>query len=397
MGLPVLKKILILDAKQRSALATTRSLGAKGFYIITADNSLKTLSGASRFSKQSLAYPSPQFQTDAFITYLQSAVKQYKIDFVFPMSEMTCSVILKNRAQFQDVVIPVAGFDKFDFLSDKFALFKLAISLGLPVPETHFIEQSSDIEAVLDLIQFPVVLKPARSRIYSNNSWIDTTVAFAYSADELETQINQHIYFRDYPFMVQSYIEGIGQGLFALYKEGEPVCFFSHKRIKEKPPQGGVSVLSESVEATPAMLHSATALLHHVKWDGVAMVEFKVAADGTPYLMEINARFWGSLQLAIDSGVDFPYLLYQVYSGENIKPPVDYKKGIKLRWLFGDLDRLIIIFKDSDLSLANKLNEFVNFCKFFQPHMRYEINRINDLKPFLFEFREYIKVNLLRI
>ena len=126
------------------------------------------------------------------------------------MSEITCAVILKNRAQFQDVVIPVADFDKFDFLSDKFALFKLAISLGLPVPETHFIEQASDIEAVLDLIQFPVVLKPARSRIYSNNSWIDTTVAFAYSADELETQINQHIYFRDYPFMVQSYIEGIG-------------------------------------------------------------------------------------------------------------------------------------------------------------------------------------------
>ena len=158
-----------------------------------------------------------------------------------------------------------------------------------------------------------------------------------------------------------------------------------------------MSVLSESVEATPAMLHSATALLHHIKWDGVAMVEFKVSPDGSPYLMEINARFWGSLQLAIDSGVDFPYLLYQVYSGENIKPPVDYKKGIKLRWLFGDLDRLIIIFKDSDLSLANKLKEFVNFCKFYQPGMRYEINRLNDLKPFLFEFWEYIKVNLLRI
>jgi predicted ATP-grasp superfamily ATP-dependent carboligase len=394
--LTVLKKILILDAMQRSALAATRSLGAKGFYIITADSRQKTLSGASRFSKQSIVCPSPQFETDAFITYIRSVVKQYEIDLIFPMSEITCSVILKNREQFQDVVIPVADFDKFDTLSDKYALFKLAISLGLPVPETHFIAQPTDVDTVLDLIQFPVVLKPARSRIFSNNGWIDTTVAFANSSDELKTLVNQHIYFRDYPFMIQSFIKGIGQGLFALYKEGEPVCFFSHKRIKEKPPEGGASVLSESVEATPAMLHSATTLLNHVDWEGVAMVEFKVSPDGTPYLMEINARFWGSLQLAIDSGVDFPYLLYQVYSGEDIKPLVDYKKGIKLRWLFGDLDRLIIIFKNPDLSLSNKLKEFINFCKFFQPGMRYEINRLNDLKPFMFEFWEYIKVNLLR-
>ena len=48
-------------------------------------------------------------------------------------------------------------------------------------------------------------------------------------------------------------------------------------------------------------------LLDELNWHGVAMVEFKVTEDGTPYLMEINTRFWGSLQLAIDAGVDFPY------------------------------------------------------------------------------------------
>ena len=37
------------------------------------------------------------------------------------------------------------------------------------------------------------------------------------------------------------------------------------------------------------------------------MVEFKHdERDGVPKLMEINGRFWGSLQLAIDAGVDFP-------------------------------------------------------------------------------------------
>jgi len=43
------------------------------------------------------------------------------------------------------------------------------------------------------------------------------------------------------------------------------------------------------------------------------MVEFRVdARDGTAKLMEVNPRFWGSLQLSILSGADFPYLLYNL-------------------------------------------------------------------------------------
>ena len=85
-----------------------------------------------------------------------------------------------------------------------------------------------------------------------------------------------------------------------------PVAFFAHKRLRERPPWGGVSVLSESAEPDPRLKALARQLLDDACWHGVAMVEFKVAPDGTPYLMEINTRFWGSLQLAIDAGVDFP-------------------------------------------------------------------------------------------
>ena len=53
----------------------------------------------------------------------------------------------------------------------------------------------------------------------------------------------------------------------------------------------------------------------------VAMVEYKLdAATGTAYLMEINGRFWGSLQLAIDAGVDFPLLLVRCALGERVAP-----------------------------------------------------------------------------
>jgi hypothetical protein len=77
-------------------------------------------------------------------------------------------------------------------------------------------------------------------------------------------------------------------------------------------------------------------------FEGVAMVEYKVeTASGTPYLMEINGRFWGSLQLAVDAGVDFPRLLAESALGADTGPVPAYKVGVRSRWWWGDVDQLL--------------------------------------------------------
>jgi hypothetical protein len=71
-------------------------------------------------------------------------------------------------------------------------------------------------------------------------------------------------------------------------------------------------------------------------------VEYKRdALTGQSYLMEVNGRFWGSLQLAIDAGVDFPMLLVASALGERIKPLVTYRIGVRSRWWWGQIDHLI--------------------------------------------------------
>ena len=120
------------------------------------------------------------------------------------------------------------------------------------------------------------------------------------------------------------------------------------------------------------------------------MVEFRIAEDGTAYLMEVNTRFWGSLQLAIDAGVDFPALLVSNELGLGLKAPVAYKVGQRLRWLLGDLDSLYIYLK-SNYSKQQKLLRCLQFCIPDLLHTRHEINRLNDLKPAVFELKQYIK------
>ena len=106
--------------------------------------------------------------------------------------------------------------------------------------------------------------------------------------------------------------------------------------------------------------------------------------------MEINTRFWGSLQLAIDAGVDFPWLLYQLASGAQPKPVDNYKTGIRLRWLLGDLDNLYLTLKDREYSSLVKLEAILHFLTPSPFKTRHEVNRWGDLGPSWCELRQYI-------
>jgi predicted ATP-grasp superfamily ATP-dependent carboligase len=83
------------------------------------------------------------------------------------------------------------------------------------------------------------------------------------------------------------------------------------------------------------------------------MVEYKVdERTGTPMLMEINGRFWGSLQLAVDAGVDFPRLLIECAGGKVPAAPPAYTVGTRLRWWWGDVDQLLLRLRRSSEQLG---------------------------------------------
>jgi predicted ATP-grasp superfamily ATP-dependent carboligase len=136
----------------------------------------------------------------------------------------------------------------------------------------------------------------------------------------------------------------------------------------------------------------ASKLLAAAGWIGVAMIEFRVADDGTPYLMEVNGRFWGSLQLAIDCGIDFPWLLYQITQGLSVAEPQAYAVGRRLRWLMGDLDSLFVRLRQTLLSRPVKARALGAFMRsFLDPACRQEVLRISDPLPGVVEVVEWFK------
>lgn len=382
--------ILVLDANQRSALAVVRSLGRhQHLRVFAADETASALAGRSKYCAGYWRCPSPRNEPEAFARWLIEFTRHQSIDWIFPVTEISSQSVLPLQPMLGHCRIPFAPYDTVLALADKGNLIKLAGQLQIPHPVSRLFAQSSALDPH-SVEQFPVVLKPCLSRLRLPNGWLDTSVHIAHDIHELKALLDNKPYFLHHPFLLQEFIPGSGAGIFALYDKGQPVTFFAHRRLREKPPRGGVSVLSESAQPNPQMLDMARRLLGAVQWHGVAMVEFRVTPAGDPYLMEVNTRFWGSLQLAIDSGIDFPYWLYQVC---NNQPPdlAEYRIGQRLRWLLGDMDSLYLTLRDRHHPTRHKLK---TLRQFFTPHplsTRHEVNRWRDLGPAWFELRAWLR------
>jgi hypothetical protein len=138
-------------------------------------------------------------------------------------------------------------------------------------------------------------------------------------------------------------VGGRGKGVFAHCEHGRAVAWFAHERLRDVRPSGSGSSLRRAAPLDPRLLAPAERLLCEMRWHGPAMVEFRDDGAQEPFLMEVNGRFWGSLQLAIDAGVDFPRLWLAILTGQSVGEPPRYRDDVVLRWLWGDVKRFLYI------------------------------------------------------
>jgi predicted ATP-grasp superfamily ATP-dependent carboligase len=384
--------VLVLDANARSALAAVRSLGRRGVAVYTADSTSDSLAGCSRYSKRYFQLPSPLVSAREYGSAVLDLADRLQVDTVFPMVDASvmqlCDAVRKNTRPF----IAAASPESYVKLSDKNELLELARTLGIPAPRTIVAHSADPLRAAVHDMGFPCVLKPARSRVLLNGRITGTSVIIANSESDAEA-VARSPWLGKTGCLVQEFIPGTGAGLFSLYGREGAVAWFAHRRIREKPPRGGVSTLSESIAVDGELRALSERLLSAANWFGPAMIEFRVDPDGRPWLMEVNGRFWGSLQLAVDSGVDFPWLLYQLCLGKEARGPETYATDRRLRWLLGDFDHLLLQLrgKGTAESFGAKLASISGFLNFFDSQSHLEVLRRDDPAPFRFELRKWLR------
>lgn len=393
------RTVIVTDGEQRAALAVVRSLGRAGWRTIVCSTSKKSLAGGSRFASLEATVPDPLTAPTAFAETVACLASQHNAALVLPIAEPALLAVLDALPTFRETVIPIPTAAAFRGVSDKGRLLARAAAAGLAVPAQITLSTPEEIREVDPAaLSYPLVVKPIRSVAEGGRRRIGLRVAHARDEGELTLRLGQ-LPAEGFPVLLQQRIIGPGVGIFLLLWNGDCRAVFAHRRILEKPPSGGVSVYREAIAAPADLVRCSRMLLETFGWNGVAMVEFKVdAGTGTPYLMEVNGRFWGSLQLAIDAGVDFPRLLAGAALDEPGKEPPAYRPGVRSRWSMGVVDHLLARMRHSDLSLGlapdapSRLKTASMILRSIaRPADRDEILRVNDPAPFVRELSAWAR------
>jgi protein-tyrosine-phosphatase/predicted ATP-grasp superfamily ATP-dependent carboligase len=386
-----LTQVLVCDGEQRSALAVVRSLGRAGHRVYVCSHRSTALAFGSRYAGGTARVPDPLVSVEPYVAAVGELVGRWGIEMVIPVTDQSSAILLSGIDGLRGARIPGPDAAMYARAADKRVVLAEAAALGIAIPRQVVVGNASEAGRVVAAgLRFPVVIK---STVSVRGG---TRHPARYATDEAQLARTLTRQPPDaFPVLVQERIVGPGTGIFLLVWDGETLATFAHRRIRESPPSGGASVCSESIPADPRLVALSRSLLDRFGWRGVAMVEFKIdAATGTPYLMEVNGRFWGSLQLAIDAGVDFPALLVAAAGGRPARAGA-YRTGVRLRWWWGDVDHLITRFRAGAAALAlppNARTRWQELAAFlaWRPEQRWEELRLDDPWPFVRASAEWV-------
>jgi predicted ATP-grasp superfamily ATP-dependent carboligase len=376
--------ILILDGETRSALAATRALGKDG-HNVTVASSQPSLASKSKFCKNALTYPNPSKEPEAFRRWVIEELKKNTYDVLLPVTDLSLSTLYDVESEVRaHTVFPFSDKSVFEEVRNKFCLIKKAEQYSIRSPKTLLVRHGDSLDTI-SLPSTPSVLKPVETLVSTERGMEKVGALYVQTIGELRKHLEKY---PEGEFLLQEHIEGTGVGVSVLFDDGRVLAHASHKRLLEKPPSGGVSVLSESIKTNQNLLGNIKLLLSSIHFRGVAMVEFKQTPSGEFILMEINPRFWGSLQLAIDAQVNFPCLLVETALNHTSSKITEGREGQRLRWELGCVDHGISMLKMQPVGFLKKVL-LSNYFSLFS-NTRPEILRLDDPRPFSFEMRAWI-------
>lgn len=339
-------RVLVTDASERAALAVIRSLGKKNIEVTAADSTKFNIGFLSKYCKQKILYPPPELEKTKFVKAMLKLIRDESFDLLIPITDLAMVPIIEQKEDFEQYTkVATPSYSTTIKALDKIETLRIAQLHGISYPKTVFGKDVDNIHEFSKEVRYPVVIRPRMKVTWIGEKALILKVTqnnYAYSPQDLTTKwmrlvsVLKKVELQEDFLMVQEFVQGEGYGVEALMHDGEPKALFMHRRLREYPTTGGASTLRESVRDDKLAL-SGIRLLQAMRWDGVAMVEFRVnTSTREPRLIEVNGRFWGSLPLAINSGVDFPYLLYKSLVNKEDFSRSEYRIGLQQRWFAGD-------------------------------------------------------------
>jgi predicted ATP-grasp superfamily ATP-dependent carboligase len=193
--------------------------------------------------------------------------------------------------------------------------------------------------------------------------------------------------------IVQELVYGYGTSVVALCRNGEILQAFQYQKPREYSCRGGIGTLRVSQPVSDELGARSRRLLKALGWEGIAGVEFKVPLrqPDRPRMLEVNARFVGTIDLARASGINFPYLQYRMTTGQEIPTTqIPYRAGVRYRkWLWDTCAVVELLFDRPSVTgvpLPGRARALWNYLEAYGPHVGSDNFQLRDPLPGVMDF-----------
>jgi predicted ATP-grasp superfamily ATP-dependent carboligase len=398
---PALPPCIVLGLETQIGLNIVRELGRAGVPVIGIAHQADAIGLSSRFLTRKIIVAQPR--SPQLIAAICELGSEFGTCCLISVSEVNLAWLAQHRNEFGLVRPIVPSNEKLAIVLDKQRTLQAAREVGISVPETIELRSMTHASALAVEFRFPAVLKwkdPNAIAPKLNALGIKLLKAeYVYTPEQFIEAVQRYEVLSEWP-IVQTYYTGQGLGQFFYMHHGQAVRRFQHIRVAEWPPEGGFSSVCDSIplDQHQALQEKSIALLRHIGWEGVAMVEYRWdAVTDQAVLMEINGRYWGSFPLAVHCQANFALLSYSLESGLGMPHLNALVAPIRCRMMGTELKRLfrILLYPELIVDRAFKVRKWYEikrfFADFFKPSVRYFVWDRDDPRPTFADARNFIR------
>ncbi len=238
------------------------------------------------------------------------------IDFLFPNfdAELFNFIILKDKLEEElgiKMVLPTQS--QFD-ARHKVNLYEYGKEHKVKVPYAKMVFNSYEIQAIVNEIEFPLVVK---GKYYDAN--------IAYTTDQAVQYFNKIAAKWGLPVLVQEFIHGSEVNVCGV-GDGTGVTIGAVPMRKLYITDKGKAWAGVTLD-NPKLLEITANLVKNTKWQGPFELEFIKTNDDEYYLIEINPRFPAWCYLTVGAGQNQVEALVNIGMGKEVKPFKTYDIG----------------------------------------------------------------------
>ncbi len=244
-------------------------------------------------------YPKTSNETE-WITNINKEIKKHSIDVLMPIFEEGIGTITKLKHLIPSInnLGIFSEFENFNIAINKEELSKFMNKHFIPSPEFELVKSNGTYKG--NLTNFPIIIKPIEG--FGGGQGIQIFD----SEKDIESYFNLNKF--EYTYLVQEYIKGYDIDCSVLCKEGNILAYTIQKGTmigKNKfSPQYGLQFLENKL-----LFEVVDKLMKALNWSGVAHIDLRYDEISRQFkVIEVNTRFWVSLDASLIAGVNFPYL-----------------------------------------------------------------------------------------